>query len=51
MFFHGIEEAIIHIKYLKPRNIRGKIPTIIEFHGYGGCSKDWTYNFLMQHVE
>ncbi len=43
IFFHGIEEAVIHVKYLKPRNIRGKIPAIIEFHGYGGCSKDWTY--------
>mgnify|MGYP002584729421 FL=1 len=43
IFFHGIEKAVIHVKYLKPRNIMGKIPAIIEFHGYGGCSKDWTY--------
>ncbi len=43
IFFHGIEEAAIHVKYLKPRNTTGKIPAIIEFHGYGGCSKDWTY--------
>ena len=43
IFFHGIEETAIHVKYLKPRNTTGKIPAIIEFHGYGGCSKDWTY--------
>ena len=43
MFFQGEEEAIIHVKVLKPKNILGKIPGIIEFHGYGGCSKDWAY--------
>ena len=43
IFFQGEEEAEIHVKYLKPKKITEKIPAIIEFHGYGGCSKDWTY--------
>ena len=45
LYFQGIEEATIHVKYLKPKNIHSqkKIPAILEFHGYGGCSKDWTY--------
>ncbi len=43
IFFQGEEEAEIHVKYLKPKKIIEKIPAIIEFHGYGGCSKDWTY--------
>ncbi len=44
MYFEGVENAIIHVKYLKPKNITvNKIPAILEFHGYGGCSKDWTY--------
>lgn len=45
LYFQGVEDATIHVKYLKPKNIKEgeKIPAILEFHGYGGCSKDWTY--------
>ena len=45
LYFEGINKAIIHAKYLKPKGIKPeeKIPAILEFHGYGGCSKDWTY--------
>lgn len=45
LYFIGVERANIHVKYLKPKKIdeNKKIPAILEFHGYGGCSKDWTY--------
>ena len=45
LYFTGVEKANIHVKYLKPKKVPtdSKIPAILEFHGYGGSSKDWTY--------
>lgn len=43
LYFESEDFAVIHVKYLKPKNITSKVPAILDFHGYGGCAKDWTY--------
>ena len=41
MYFTGVKEARIHVKYLRPKNITEKIPAVLQFHGYRGNSGDW----------
>lgn len=41
LFFTGVKGGRIHAKFLKPAQIRGKIPGILQFHGYTGNSGDW----------
>lgn len=41
MFFTGVGGARIHAKLLRPKNIRGKHPALLMFHGYSGSSGDW----------
>lgn len=33
--------ARIYAKHLRPKNIAGKIPAVLMFHGYSGSSGDW----------
>jgi cephalosporin-C deacetylase len=42
LFFTGVGGARVHAKLVKPRQIQGKRPAIIQFHGYAGNSGDWT---------
>ena len=42
MYFTGVRNARIHAKLLKPKNINGKIPAILQFHGYNCTSGDWS---------
>lgn len=40
--FRGVDGEKISAKMIMPKKIEGKIPGVIEFHGYGGSSGDWT---------
>lgn len=40
--FTGIENTRVYAKLLKPKNYRGKIPAILDFHGYRMKSSDWS---------
>jgi cephalosporin-C deacetylase len=42
LFFTGVHGARIHAKYLKPKNIVGPHPAVLQFHGYSGNVGDWT---------
>lgn len=42
LYFTGVRGARIHVKYIKPKNIKDKHPALIEFHGYGAKIKDWS---------
>lgn len=41
MYFTGVNGARIYAKHLRPKNITGKIPAVLMFHGYSGSSGDW----------
>ena len=41
MYFTGVHGARVYAKYLRPKNIEGKIPAVLHFHGYSGASSDW----------
>ena len=42
MYFTGIGGARVYAKLLKPKNIKGKAPAIVQFHGYSMNSGDWS---------
>lgn len=42
MRFTGVNGARIYVKHLRPREITGKIPAVLLFHGYSGDSGDWS---------
>lgn len=42
LYFTGVKDARIHVKYIKPKKINKKLAAVIEFHGYRGKIKDWT---------
>ena len=39
--FTSTKGARIYAKFAKPKNIEGKIPAIIKFHGLSGSSDEW----------
>ena len=39
--FTSTKGARIYAKFAKPKNVTGKIPAILEFHGLSGSSPDW----------
>lgn len=41
LYFTGMGGARIHAKLLIPKNIEGKCPALLEFHGYTANSGDW----------
>jgi cephalosporin-C deacetylase len=41
LYFTGVKDARIHVKYIKPKKIKEKHPAVIEFHGYGCKIEDW----------
>lgn len=41
MYFTGVNGARVYAKHLRPKNIDGKIPAVLLFHGYAGCSGEW----------
>ncbi len=42
MYFTGVHGARVYAKLLKPKNINGKCPAVVHFHGYSGASSSWT---------
>ena len=42
LYFTGVGGSRIHAKFLKPREIAGKAPAVLQFHGYSGDCGDWT---------
>lgn len=42
MYFTSVNNARIHVQYLKPANLVNKIPAVLLFHGYGGNSCQWS---------
>ena len=41
MYFTGVKGARIHAKLARPKNISGKQPAILKFHGYTGSAGNW----------
>lgn len=41
LYFTGVGGARIHAKYLRPKNLQGKAPAVLQFHGYTGNSGSW----------
>lgn len=41
MYFTGVKGARIHAKLARPKNISGKLPALLKFHGYTGSSGNW----------
>lgn len=41
LYFTGVNGARIHAKHLRPKNITGKIPAVLLFHGYSGNCGAW----------
>jgi cephalosporin-C deacetylase len=42
LYFTGVRQARIHAKLIKPRNIKGKCPATVHFHGYSGNAGEWS---------
>ncbi len=41
LYYTGVRGAIIHAKYLRPKNAPSKHPAVLMFHGYTCNSGDW----------
>jgi cephalosporin-C deacetylase len=41
LYFTGVGGARVYAKYLRPKGVGGKVPAIVQFHGYTGSSGDW----------
>lgn len=40
-WFTGVRGARIYAKHLRPKHYSGKLPALLQFHGYGGNCGDW----------
>ncbi len=41
LYFRSVQGALIHAKFACPKNADGALPTLLHFHGLGGCSLSW----------
>ena len=41
LYFTGVGGSRIHCRFVKPKNIKGKAPAILQFHGYTGNAGEW----------
>lgn len=41
LYFTGVNGARVYAKHARPKNITGKIPAVVMFHGYSGDSGSW----------
>jgi cephalosporin-C deacetylase len=41
LFFTGVKGARIHAKYARPAKRGGRLPAVVQFHGYSGNCGDW----------
>ena len=42
LYFTGVGGSRVHAKFLKPAGVAGKVPAVLQFHGYSGSAGDWT---------
>jgi cephalosporin-C deacetylase len=42
LYFTGVGGARVHAKYLRPRGGAKPAPAVLQFHGYGASSGDWS---------
>lgn len=42
LYFTGTKGAKVYAKYFRPKNIKGKAPLILNFHGYSASSGCWS---------
>lgn len=42
LYFTGVKGARVYAKHMRPKNIEGKAPAVLVFHGYTASSPDWT---------
>lgn len=42
MYFYSTKGALIHAKFIRPKNIEGKVPALLRFHGLSGNCGLWT---------
>lgn len=42
LWFTGVGGSRIYAKYLRPREAAGRLPAVVQFHGYSGNSGDWS---------
>ena len=42
LWFTGVKGARVHAKYLKPQEIKKKVPAVLSFHGYFEDSGNWS---------
>jgi cephalosporin-C deacetylase len=41
LYFTGVDKARVHAKLVRPKNLSGKNPALLLFHGYTGDAGDW----------
>jgi cephalosporin-C deacetylase len=41
LWFTGLGGARVYAKYLRPRHREGRLPAVLQFHGYSGDGGDW----------
>lgn len=41
LYFTGVKGARIHAKYLRPKYRKGKLPAVLQFHGYKANAGSW----------
>lgn len=44
LYFNGIDGTRIYAKFMKPKEVKRKMPALLEFHGYEERSNDWSNN-------
>ena len=52
LWYTGVGGARIYAKFLRPRNRLGRLPAVLQFHGYTASSGDWTdkLNYVSQGI-
>lgn len=45
MYYTGVHGARVYAKFLRPKHRSGKVPAVLNFHGYSGASGAW-YDYL-----
>jgi cephalosporin-C deacetylase len=50
LWYSGVGGARIHAKFLRPRHAEGRLPAVLQFHGYSDSSGGWTdkLNYVSQ---
>lgn len=41
LFFTGVGGARVHAKLVRPKNVPGPHPAVVQFHGYSGHAGEW----------